>query len=371
MNVLMIGWEFPPNKVGGLGTHCYELVKKLKRYVGIKLVLPFKAKVKGVETIEVPARWVDPYKASYSRLFIDSISAYNENIASMVIKKGISFDVIHVHDWLGIKAGVRLKKLTGKPLVITFHSIEFDRSVGNPWDLIASIEKEGVNNADMIIAVSNHMKSELITYYGADPEKVRVVYNGINPEEIQPNNNKGLFGKRVVLYLGRLAGQKNPEAVIRAAPLVLSKRRDVLFVIAGGGGLLPRLADLAVELGVKDHVIFTGKVTEEEKSFLYSIADIFVLPSFSEPFGITVLEATSKGAVPIISKTVGAGEQVDALKVDFWDVNRLAEYILAVLNHPVLAEHMTEVNVKKLAALGWDRVARQVLKVYKEVTSWR
>nr|AAZ32119.1 RfaG [uncultured euryarchaeote Alv-FOS5] len=368
MKVLMIGWEFPPKKVGGLGTHCYELLKELRNLVDVTLVLPFMAAMGGIKTLMVPARWIDPYKASYFHSFIDEIKAYNRNIVKTVLDKDIHFDVIHVHDWMGIEAGIKLKHLTGKPLVITFHSTEYDRAVGNPWDRIESIERLGVKEADLIIAVSNLMKNELVEKYGANPNKVAVIYNGISPEEIAPVDHKGLFGRKIVLYLGRLTGQKNPEALIRAIPLVLSKRKDVLFVIAGGGELLPWLADLSVELGVKDYVVFTGKVTEDEKNFLYSVADVFVLPSYSEPFGITVLEAAAKGAVPIISKTVGAGEQVDALEVDFWDVNKMAEYILGVLNHPILRQFMKDNNVSRLSNLSWSRVARQVLKAYKRVS---
>ncbi len=369
MNVLMIGWEFPPRRVGGLGTHCYELVKELRNLANVTLILPFKARMKGVKILSIPSSWGNAYQ-SFSRSLLDSVMAYNMNIISAVKKTGMKFDVIHAHDWLGIKAGVELKKLTGKPLVITFHSTEWDRSVGHPWDVIENIEKEGVENADQIIAVSNLMKNELVTRYNADQEKIRVVYNGINPSTISINNHKGLFGKKIVLYLGRLEGQKNPEALIRAAKLVLAKRKDVIFIIAGAGGLLPRLAELAVKLGVKDNVIFTGKVSEEEKNFLYSIAHVFVLPSFSEPFGITVLEAASKGAIPIISKRVGAGEQLHALTVDSWDVNKLADYILAVLKYPVLADHLKSINTQKLLDLSWERVARQVMKVYRRAMNW-
>ncbi len=371
MKVLMIGWEFPPKKVGGLGTHCYELVKELKKMVSIVLVLPFKVKVPGIEVLHVPAVWVDPYKISFAHSFLDSVFAYNHNIVTEVIKRKLDFDVIHVHDWLGIRAGIELKKKTGKPLIITFHSNEYDRTAGHPWEVIRKIEEEGIKEADKIIAVSRLMRDELVKYYNADPRRITVIYNGLNPSEIKLNNHKGLFGNKVVLYLGRLTIQKNPEALIKAIPLVLKKRKDVIFVIAGGGDLLPRLAQLAVELGVKDHVIFTGRVTEEEKDFLYSIADVFVLPSVSEPFGITVLEAASKGAVPIISKTVGAGEQVDALMVDFWDVNKLAEYILGVLNYPILRDHMSKNNIGKLESMSWSRVARRTYKEYRRVVGWR
>ncbi len=368
MKVLVIGWEFPPNLVGGLGTHLHELLKELRKSVDVTLFLPFKASMPGIKIVHVPARWLNAYKSTNG--LVDSVLAYNKNIVEYVKTKKLEFDLIHVHDWLGIPAGIGIKKITGKPLVITFHSTEFDRTAGHPWERIAEIEREGLKKADLIIAVSEFMKRQLIEKYSADPSKIKVIYNGINPEEIDANAEKGLFKKKVVLYLGRLEIQKNPETFIRAIPLVLSKRKDVLFVVAGTGGMLPRLADLSVELGVKDHVIFTGRVTEEEKKFLYKIADVFVLPSYSEPFGITVLEATAKGAVPIISKTVGAGERIEALKMDFWDINKLAEYILAILDHPVLGDHIRKENLERLEDLSWSRVARQVLKAYRSVVRW-
>ncbi len=367
----MIGWEFPPKSVGGLGTHTYELVNELKGLVSISLVLPFKARVEGIRVIPVPARYLNPYKLSFSHSFIDSIRAYNENIVKEVLGKRVKFDIIHVHDWIGVEAGIRLKRLTGRPLVVTFHATEYDRTAGHPWEVIKEIEQRAVNEADGIIAVSNLMKEELIKYYHADPSKIDVIYNGINPTAIDGSSKKGLFGRKVVLYLGRLAIQKNPESLIRAIPLVLEKEKNVVFIIAGSGELLPRLAKLSVDLGVKDHVIFTGRVTDQEKEFLYKISDVFVLPSVSEPFGITVLEAASKGVVPIISKTVGAGEQVDALEVDFWDVNKLAEYILAVMKYPVLGNHVKENNIRRLTGLSWARVARRTLKKYKKVLRWK
>ncbi len=371
MNVLMIGWEYPPFSIGGLGTHCYWLTRYLADLVDLYFLMPHVGRIKPsnskMKIIQLPNDWYPFYQAG--RSLFDAVNYYNKLVVDQ--SRHLDFDLVHVHDWIGINAGVRIKEESLKPLIITFHSTEYDRTAGHPWGWIKDIERRGVENADMIITVSNLMKRELIKIYNADSDKIRVIYNGIDPTEIKPSNKKGLFGKKIVLYLGRLSVQKNVDSFLRAAALVLKKRKDVHFVVSGKGPTLPHLLELVVDLGISKDVTFTGYVNDDERDWLYSIADLYVLPSVSEPFGITVLEAVAHGTPVIVSKTVGASEVLkDTLKVDFWDIEKMASYILASLDYKVLYKELREKGLEELRDITWEEVARRTYNTYKEVLGW-
>jgi glycosyltransferase involved in cell wall biosynthesis len=281
-----------------------------------------------------------------------------------------SFDVIHCHDWLTVKAGIELKKRLGIPLVVTFHSTEFDRTA-NLWPFwwIVAAERDAVLNADLIIAVSERIKRELVEQYGANPFKVRVVYNAIDQSELKSEAKKEHLGVsgNVVLFHGRLSVQKGPEFFLKAAKKVLEKNKGVRFVLSGKGDLLPRLVDLSIELGISDKVTFTGYLPQEQLADLYAVSDVFVLPAVSEPFGITVLEAMAAGVPCVISKTTGVGEIVNhCLRVDFWDVDELANKILGLLNYSELKELVKREAIREVKKFTWEDCASKTLWVYSE-----
>jgi glycosyltransferase involved in cell wall biosynthesis len=378
MKVLMIGWEFPPAKTGGLGTHCYELVKNLSEK-GIKVILLIpkrtgnvKYNIPNVEIIEVGSAVLNPYNTvrpddefekGYGWNFFEEVKAFNKRCVEIGKKK--KFDLIHCHDWMTVEAGMKLKKITGKPLVFTVHSTEYDRTANiYPMNFIAEIEKGGIDEADLVITVSNGMKKQLIERYRANEKKIIVVYNGINVSKyfgLIKKKNKG-----IVLFLGRLTNQKGPYFFLHTAKKVLEKRKDVMFIIAGQGDQMPELIRIAIDLGIMNNVAFTGYLSEEELLQAYALADVYVMPSVAEPFGITALEAAASGTPVIVSKNAGVAEKVlHCFKVDFWDTHEMADKIICLLKYPVLGECMRRNCYKEIGNFGWDKVAERTIAVYR------
>jgi len=369
MKIAMIGWEYPPFKVGGLGTHCYGLTKALADLdVKIDFFMPkfSSGKPEGSKNLnikEVGITKVFPYDRPYEEAldddFFESVYTYNRLCAEKI---NGCYELVHCHDWLTMQAGIAVKKKLGIPLVLTVHSTEYDRCGGiypNEWFI--NIEKTGMENADRIIAVSNFTKRIIVEKYGIPEEKIRVVHNAVSPI------GEGKKRKKIVLFLGRLTIQKGPEFFLRAAKRVLEKE-DCLFVVAGSGDLLPRLVNLAVKLDIADKVMFTGPLTDEEVKHIYQISSVYVLPSVSEPFGITALEAVSAGTPTIISKTAGVSEVLkNSLVVDFWDVDEMANKIVALLRYKPLHKMLSENAKKEVAFFTWDRTAEKTLEVYNEV----
>lgn len=374
----MLGWEFPPAKTGGLGTHCYELVKNLgTKNVRVNLLIPKRSQntkhnIPNVEIEEVGSVPIMPYNSTrestitfekgYGWNFFKEVEVFNRKCVEAALKK--SFDVIHCHDWITINAGIEIKKRTGKPLVFTVHSTEYDRTANiYPLSDIVNVEKKGVQEADVIITVSKNMKNQLIERYGADPNKIRVIYNGINASKYF-----GLTAKErrnIVLFLGRLTNQKGPWFFLNAAKKVLEKKNDVTFVIAGQGDKLPELIKQSLDLGIADHVLFTGYLTEEEMNYAYAMASVYVMPSVAEPFGITALEAVASGTPVIVSKNAGVAEEIKhCFKVDFWDTHEMADKILGILNYPVLGECMRKNCYSEIKRFGWERTADQTIDAY-------
>ncbi len=374
----MLGWEFPPAKTGGLGTHCYELVKNLsKKGIKVLLLIPkrtgnVKHNIPNVEIIEVGSVALDPYnttkpekkkKKGYGWNFFEEVRRFNKRCVE--IAKNKKFDLIHCHDWMTISAGIELKKITGKPLVFTIHSTEYDRTANiYPMKFIVDVEKKGIKEADIVITVSKGMKKQLIERYNAEDEKIIVIYNGIDSSRyfgLVKKDNKG-----IVLFLGRLTNQKGPYFFLHTAKKVLEKRKDVMFIIAGQGDQMPELIKLAINLNIMDNVIFTGYLTDEEVLKAYAIADVYVMPSVSEPFGITALEAIASGTPVIVSKNAGVAEKImHCFKVDFWDTHEIANKVICLLQYPVLKECMRKNSYKEIKNFGWDRVAEQTISVYR------
>ncbi len=375
--ILMLGWEFPPNSIGGLGTHTYELTKALANLgVSIKLVLPLKehAYINGVEFELVPMDRVggvysirsaeDLFGTNpYGNLF-EEINKYVYNTTR--ITSGAKFDIIQANDWLTARAGLELKKLTGKPLIVTMHSTEYDRTAGNPWNFIVEEEKKAVHGADVVVTVSRRLKDQLVGLYGVSSEKIHVIHNAIDRTRF---NHKGHANKpRIVLYTGRLSVQKGIDHLIRAFRIVADSDNDALLYIVGDGPEMKNLIELSIDLNLQDRVHFFGRVSDDEIEYLYSIADVYVMPSVSEPFGITALEAMASRTPTIISAQSGVSEVIkNTLKVDFWDSQQMADMILGILRYPAIDRTLSDEAYGELSYITWEESARKFIKLYREL----
>ena len=286
------------------------------------------------------------------------------------LAQGEEFDVIHAHDWLTFPAGMAVAAVHGKPLVVHIHSTEFDRSGELVHQPIYDVERRGLHAAMRVIAVSHLTKSILETRYSVDPSKIEVVYNGIeNGEPMQAQTPERMSiekGDKVVLFLGRITMQKGPEVFIAAAKKVLQKYDKVKFIMAGSGDKVRDVIELAAREGIGHKVTFTGFVRGDDVSRIFKLADVFVMPSVSEPFGIASLEAVSHDVPVIMSKTSGASEVLKhTLKVDFWDVDEIANKIIAVLKHKSLSEELKTNADIELRKLTWDGAAQKCMEVYQ------
>lgn len=366
----MIGWEYPPFKAGGLGTHCYGLTRSLAdKDVKVDFYMPKtkhsagSSNKKNLVIKEVGETEIFPYDRPEDKelagQFFESVYRYNNLVVEKV--KG-NYDLIHCHDWLTMKAGVALKEKLGIPLVLSVHSTEYDRSGWIcPNDWFINIEREGMEKADRIIAVSHFTKGVIVDKYGINPDKISVVHNAVYP--IGEGEKQ-----EIVLFLGRLTIQKGAEFFLRAAKKVLEYEPDSRFVVAGMGDMLPRLINQAVDMGISSKVIFTGLLTEEEVRHIYRISNVYVMPSVSEPFGITALEAVSAGTPTIASKTAGFSEAFqNCLRVDFWDTDEMANKIISLLRYDPLHKTLAMEGKRELDLFTWDRVAEKTINVYRGV----
>lgn len=277
-----------------------------------------------------------------------------------------TFDLVHAHDWLTFPAGLAVARASGRPLVVHVHSTEFDRAGERVDQRVYDIERAGMAAADRVIAVSNLTRSICIARYGVNPERIDVVYNGIDGERAQPPPGARIeHGDRIVLFLGRLTMQKGPEFFIAAARRVLEKIPNVKFIVAGTGDLAARVIEQAAATGIGSRVFFTGFLRGKDLDRAYRMADCYVMPSVSEPFGLTALEAVRQDVPTIVSKTSGVSEVLrHVLKVDFWDVDELANKIVAVLRHPPLAQTLRDHGAIEVQRLTWDSAAQACLEVY-------
>lgn len=279
-----------------------------------------------------------------------------------------SFDVVHAHDWLTFPAGMAVAAATGKPLVVHVHSTEFDRAGEDVHPQIYDIERRGTHAAVRVIAVSHLTRSILEKRYEVDPDRIDVVYNGVDADRLPPPEPAAAAIRptdKIVLFLGRITMQKGPEYFVAAAKKVLEKYEKVKFVMAGAGDRVADVIELAAREGVGHKVTFTGFLSPEDVARIYQMADVYVMPSVSEPFGIAALEAVRHDVPVIISRTSGVSEVLrHALKVDFWDVNDIADKIIAVLKHPPLSttlRHFADIEVRRLT---WDDAATRCRGVY-------
>jgi glycosyltransferase involved in cell wall biosynthesis len=277
-----------------------------------------------------------------------------------------TFDVIHAHDWLTYPAGIALAKVSGKPLIVQVHSTEFDRAGNNVNQRVYDIERAGMHAADRVVAVSQFTKSICVRRYAVPPSKIDVVYNGIEREETQPPPGTRIESSdKIVLFLGRITMQKGPEYFIAAAKRVLEKYENVKFVLAGSGDMALRMIELAANMGIGHKVLFTGFLRGRDVDRVFRMADCYVMPSVSEPFGLAALEAISHDVPVILSKTSGASEVLThVLKVDFWDIDEMANKILAVLRYPPLSQTLRQHGAFDLHRLTWEGAAERCVQSY-------
>jgi len=395
MKILFLSWGILPQKTGGLEKATYYYFKYLQQDNIVFLIIPnfsddvalfWKNKLKNGKIYGLNISYKFPYVnyngrsiLSYRKNLIDYKSAvmeYKEKVLELIKKLNIEFDIIYCYDWLTIPAAIELKKVYNKPLVIHFHSTAYDRVGGSLEslkylvDLDYGIEIEGCRNADKIITVSNRVKDILIKYYNCNGDKIEVIYNAPDDDFSIKEKIKTFINSKykIVLYLGRLTLHKGPDYLLKAAKKVLEKRKDVLFVFAGTGEMMEDLIKLSASLGISKNVIFTGFVSEEQAEFLYSISDIFVLPSVSEPFGLTPFEALKYQNYLIISKQTGVGEVLKhALKVDFWDINKMADYILALIEYPKIGKIEVELCLEDIKTLSWRESVSKLLSIFHNI----
>jgi glycogen synthase len=401
MRILMFGWEFPPFKSGGLGTACYGLTRGLStKGVEIVFVLPSSQEVSGefmkkfVFADKVKIRRIDskitPYMGTveYSESINEvhngkkkKVAIYGNDLFEEIERYAVEarriameedFDIIHAHDWMTYKAGIEAKKVSGKPLIVQVHATEFDRTGDNPNQGVYDIEKYGLQEADKIIAVSNYTKQKIIEHYGINSDKISVVYNAVEQED-KASPFKIKTGEKIVLFLGRITLQKGPDYFVETANRVLKYYPNVKFVISGSGDMHSKMVRRVAELGIGHKVLFTGFLSGDDVDKAYKMADVYVMPSVSEPFGITPLEAIKNGTPVIISKQSGVSEILkNALKVDFWDIDELTNKIIAVLHYPPLSNTLLYHAKEEVKQLTWEKSAERCIEVYNEVyTKWK
>jgi len=408
MKVLMLGWEFPPFNSGGLGTACEGLTKGLaNNNVDVTFVLPKangdaksshvnlvvashvyldndKIKFLEVNSLLVPYITSEQYDEKYGQFqrlkqgsanlahddlygqnLYEEVHKYSEKVKLIATME--SFDLIHAHDWMTYPAAINAKKATGKPLVVHIHATEFDRTGGHVNQNVYNIEREGFHAADKVIAVSNFTKQKLVEHYGISPDKVQVVHNAVEFTNYKADHCIKSSDK-VVLFLGRITLQKGPEYFIYAAKRVLDMDPNVKFVVAGSGDMEGFMIEEAARLGIGNKVLFTGFLRGDDIDRAYQMADLYVMPSVSEPFGITPLEAMRNGTPCLISNNSGVSEVVShCLKCDFWDIDQISSKILAALKYGSLHKSLKQNGLKEVYSFNWNEPAKKCLNVYNSV----
>lgn len=393
MKILMLGWELPPHNSGGLGVACWQLCKALSnKNVDIEFVLPYNA-VHDVDFMRInsaPTKITLHYgeylasydSASYSEnsLAVPSeLQHTNAQYEATVSKlaESLEFDIIHAHDWLTFRAALRARDISGKSLLLHVHSIESDRAGGNSGNqLVREIEGLTFLLADKILAVSNHTKKSIMREYGIPAEKIDIVHNSYDGSTIEPLDDLTVYkyleamknqGYKVVVNVGRLTLQKNLPNLLLAAKEVVFREPKTLFLIVGTGEQDYELIELASNLGIGQNVIFTGFLRGKQLRDAFAIGDLFVMPSISEPFGLTPLEAASYGTATLVSYQSGVSEVLkNCLKVDFWDVAEMANQICGALQNPTITRHLANMAQQELSSLNWNDSADKVLALYNQ-----
>ncbi|MCR4736563.1 MAG: glycosyltransferase family 4 protein [Bacteroidales bacterium] len=419
----MFGWEFPPHISGGLGTACYGLTKGLAlNGVDVTFVMPRAsgdedqtfARIVNASDVEVDTRYSSFYTEAGETSFIqvnsklvpyvglddyynvinqlesglicEEVSGekrkylfsgkYGQNLMEEVnryaevaaeIAKQEEFDLIHAHDWLTYRAGIAAKRISGKPLVVHIHATEYDRSgEHNRNDIVYGMEKEGMSAADAVCAVSDLTRNIVIEKYGIDAQKVFTLHNAVVPSDKKVEREK-FVKEKIVTFLGRVTFQKGPDYFVETAKRVLDKDPNVRFVLAGDGDMMQHIISRVAELGISDRFHFTGFLRGADIDKMFGMSDVYVMPSISEPFGISPLEAMRAKVPVVISKQSGVAEVLQhAIKVDFWDVDATADAIYGLLHYPALSKLFADKGEEEVNNLKWEYVAQKLKVIYEK-----
>jgi glycosyltransferase involved in cell wall biosynthesis len=415
MKALMFGWEFPPHILGGLGTASYGLTRgmAMQSDMEITFVIPKphgdedQSFLKIVGACNVPVVWKenswdyvndrigrmmhpDEYfwlrngiKYNFNRIYtndlgcIDFSGRYPDNLieeisnyeaVASVLAHQMDFDIIHSHDWLTYPAGVFAKEISGKPLVIHVHATDFDRSRGQVNPTVYGIEKRGMDAADHIMTVSDLTRAIVIEKYHQDPRKVTTVHNAVEPVPDVESFTKTPRKDKVVTFLGRITMQKGPEYFVEAAHRVLQRTKNVRFVMAGSGDMMFEMIDLVAKRNMADRFHFTGFLKGRQVHEMLAESDVYIMPSVSEPFGISPLEAMQVGTPSIISKQSGCAEILThAIKTDYWDIDAMADAIYSIVVNPAMHKSLQELGRNEVNNIKWEDAGLKVRSIYDSV----
>ncbi|MCI6295207.1 MAG: glycosyltransferase family 4 protein [Bacteroidales bacterium] len=422
MKVLMFGWEFPPHILGGLGTASYGITKGLAAqpdmHITFCLPKPWGDEDKSFMNIiglsETPIVWrdvnydyvkerlgskMDPqlyfdlrdhiyadfnyrltddlgcieFSGRYPENLQDEINNYS--IVAGVIARQQQFDIIHAHDWLTYPAGIHAKNVSGKPLVIHVHATDFDRSRGHVNPTVYGIEKDGMDHADCIMCVSELTRQTVINHYHQDPAKCITMHNAVYPlsQEIldmvaERRKNRSNRKEKVVTFLGRITMQKGPEYFVEAAALVLRRTRNIRFCMAGSGDMMNDMINMAAARGIADRFHFPGFMRGKQVYEAFADSDVYVMPSVSEPFGISPLEAMQCGVPSIISKQSGCAEILDkCIKTDYWDIYAMADAMYSLCTNESLHEYLKVEGKNEVDQITWEKVGKRIYDVYSQL----
>ena len=377
MKVLMFGWEFPPHILGGLGTASYGMTRGLSKQEDMDIVFcipkPWgdedQSFVKLIGMNSTPVVWRDVSRdyvaervgkymdpqlyfdlrdhiyADFNYMHTNDLGCIefsgrypdnlheeinNYSIVAGVVARQQQFDIIHSHDWLTYPAGIH----------------------------------------DHIMCVSELTRQTVINKYHQDPRKVTAVHNAVDPVsqevlDIVPHHNPK---EKIVTFLGRITMQKGPEYFVEAAALVLSKTKHVRFVMAGNGDMMNQMIQLAAERGIADHFHFPGFMRGKQVYEVLKSSDVYIMPSVSEPFGISPLEAMQVSVPTIISKQSGCAEILDkCIKIDYWDIHAMADAIYSICTRPSLYGYLREEGKKEVDAITWENVGKKIRTIYDAV----
>jgi glycosyltransferase involved in cell wall biosynthesis len=417
MKALMFGWEFPPHILGGLGTASYGMTRgmSLQPDMDITFVIPKpwgdedQSFLQIIGACNVPivrhdvqmeyvkrriGKYMDPQKyydyrdhiyADFSYRYVNDLGCIefsgrypdnlleeinNYSIVAGVIARTESFDIIHAHDWLTYPAGIHAKTVSGKPLVIHVHATDYDRSRGNVNPDVYGIEINGMDHADHIITVSNLTRRTVIERYHQSPFKVTTVHNAVeplSPDILAIKDKKGVKDK-VITFLGRITMQKGPEYFVEAAAKVLTKAPETRFIMAGSGDMMNQMIRLAAARDISDRFHFTGFMKGKQVYEVLKASDVYVMPSVSEPFGISPLEAMQCGVPSIISKQSGCAEILDyAVKVDYWDIEAMADAMYSIITYPTMYKFLKEEGKKEVDNIKWEYAGQKIRRIYDQV----
>ena len=427
MRVLMFGWEFPPHIAGGLGTACEGIVKglahngvetlfvmpnasgdedqsattilnasdvavanvsstveefinKVKFFYVDSNIVPYvdpdeyfdaieKMKAEGLNQTTIGFGQKFKFSGKYGANLMEEVSRYAQVGGTIAMQHKDEFDLIHAHDWLTYLAGIAAKELTGKPLVVHVHATSYDRGDEKHIDTrVLDIETRGMQAADRVVTVSDLTRNIVINKYGIDPAKVVTVHNAVDFSGRENLEVERGVKDKVVTFLGRITFQKGPEYFIDAAAKVLKRTKNVRFVMAGSGDMMNRAIAQVARLGIADRFHFTGFLRGMDVQKMFALSDVYIMPSVSEPFGISPLEAMRTGVPSIISYQSGAAEVLKyALKVDFWDVDALADDIYALVTYPALTAYASKQGFDEVNALKWNGATAKLKKVYESL----